>query len=238
MDITQIVSLAMAHKWLAVAVVVIGWFTQMTRPESKFPITVISDRWRPLIAAALGIVTYTLTLRQNGETWADAALNGFKTGVFTAGFYSLVVGAIFNGKVPAWANALALIFPPPQPPSANGPGAAPPGKLPSTPPPALKRLAIALAFICALGAIGESTEGCKDVQSAENGIFTATQILCMGAALATDVLSGQPQAIAQQLENDCGILQQYEPQIIDFINQFDAKKKAYKLAHTVDGGGK
>ena len=78
MDYAQLLALAQTHQWLALAVLIIGWITEMSRPESKFPIN-IPDRFRPLFASIVGAIYGVLLLRQQGDTWQTAMIDGFKS---------------------------------------------------------------------------------------------------------------------------------------------------------------
>lgn len=114
MDPTQLLSLLTAHNYLALAVVVIGYVVQITRPDSKFPLSIPPIYGRdpkPLVALLAGIAYGALIAVQGGDTWQQALLHGAKVGLFTAGLYAVVIKFVFNGNAPAWLNAIALIFP-------------------------------------------------------------------------------------------------------------------------------
>jgi len=119
MDPSQLLDLLTSHNYLALAVVLIGWSVQMLGPDSKFPLTIplIAGRDpKPLIVAVLSMAYAVVVAVSGGSSWADALKHGALTGLLTMGLFDLVVKFAFNGNVPAWLNALALIFPKKDPP--------------------------------------------------------------------------------------------------------------------------
>jgi len=106
----QILALFIAHKWMALAIVTIGYLTRLSKDDSRFPVT-IPSRWRPVVPLVLGQVYAALVASQGGMPWKQAVMVGLTTSVWTLGLYALVIGALFNGNEPQWLKTLALVLP-------------------------------------------------------------------------------------------------------------------------------
>ncbi len=116
----QLAKLFTDHKYIPIAIVLIGWLTSLTSDWSKFPIT-IPGRYQPLVAAGLGIVYGMLEKIDSGTVWWKAILGGLLVGLATGGLYDVVINAIFAGKVPSWLAWLSFAkLAPPPPMSAMG----------------------------------------------------------------------------------------------------------------------
>lgn len=118
--ILKILQLGTDHKYLALAIVVIGWLTSLTSDWSKFPIT-IPGRYQPLIAAVLGISYGVLTKIDSGTVWYKAVFMGLIVGLATGGLYDVVINAIFGGNIPSWLAWLSFAkkSPPAAPPMSG-----------------------------------------------------------------------------------------------------------------------
>lgn len=95
------------HKWLPLAVVVIGWLSSLTSDWSRFPVN-IPDRWRPVVVIVLGQVYAGLSAVAGGTPWRQALLDGFIVSFTTMGLYDLVVKAAFGDKIPRWLSWLSF----------------------------------------------------------------------------------------------------------------------------------
>lgn len=103
----QWLQLGTDHKYLALAIAMIGWMVSLTSDWSKFPITV-PGRYQPLIAVGLGVVYKILLDHQNGTPWWRAIGEGVMIGLVTAGLYDAIIKAIFDGKIPTWMRWLSM----------------------------------------------------------------------------------------------------------------------------------
>lgn len=101
------VKLGTEHKWLALAVVVIGWLTSLTSDWSKFPITV-PGRWQPAVAAGLGLVYGVLQKVDDGMPLQKALIGGLLVALATGGLFDLVVNGALDGRVPPWLGWLSF----------------------------------------------------------------------------------------------------------------------------------
>jgi hypothetical protein len=121
----QLLALASAHNYLALAILTIGWVLRLLSPQSKFPVTLplIAGRdARPLVGAVLGLTYGILVAHKAGEAWLPAIEHGAMTGLLTLGLFDLIVKFVWNGKAPSWIDALAGVFPkakPPEDPAKN-----------------------------------------------------------------------------------------------------------------------
>lgn len=111
MDLTTILAFVadfQGHKWLPLAVLLIGYLTTLMSDTSKFPIN-IPDRWKPVLVVGLGQVYAVLTAASGGDTWSHAVWSGAVAAFGTMGLFDLLVRAIFNGNLPKWLAWLAVI---------------------------------------------------------------------------------------------------------------------------------
>jgi hypothetical protein len=98
--ITQLLALAKAHSWVALAALVIGLLVRLVRDDSTvawFPIT-IPSRWRPLIALGLGIVSGILNALVAKVDWPAAIVGGVVSAVTAMGGHAIVINALRNGR--------------------------------------------------------------------------------------------------------------------------------------------
>lgn len=122
------------HKWLPLAVVVISYLVSLTNDWSKFPVTV-PDRWKPVVALALGQAYAVLSATAGGTPWKLAVRDGVIAAFVTMGAYDVVVKALYGDKpIPRWLAWLSLgkmdhpaiakkVTTPPPPPAAPPPPA-------------------------------------------------------------------------------------------------------------------
>jgi hypothetical protein len=98
--LTQLLALAKAHSWVALAALVIGLLVRLVRDDSTvawFPVT-IPSRWRPLIALGLGIVSGVLNQLVLKVDWATAIVGGIVSAVTAMGGHAVVINALRNGR--------------------------------------------------------------------------------------------------------------------------------------------
>ena len=108
--IDVLIQSALAHRWLGLAIVIIGWLTRIVSSDSAFPVT-IPTRWKPVLVIILGQAYGALTLILGGASWQSAVIDGLMVAFCTMGLFDLVIKAIFNGNEPRWIKILALVFP-------------------------------------------------------------------------------------------------------------------------------
>ncbi len=68
-------ALASAHKWLLLAATLIGVGVRLTKPDVRW-VPNVAARWRPLVAAGLGVVTSCADKIVSGGSWQDAVKFG------------------------------------------------------------------------------------------------------------------------------------------------------------------
>jgi hypothetical protein len=98
--ITQILALAKAHSWVALAALIIGLLVRLVRDDSTvawFPIT-IPSRWRPLIALGLGMVSGVLNQLIAKVDWPSAIVGGVVSAVTAMGGHAILINALRNGR--------------------------------------------------------------------------------------------------------------------------------------------
>lgn len=108
--ISQILTLATGHKWLPLAIVVVGLLVSWTSDTSKFPVN-IPDRYKPLVAIVLGQAYAVLEAVQGGSSWTTAVGHGVLVALSSAGLANLISTTIFNGNVPSWLSWVTALDP-------------------------------------------------------------------------------------------------------------------------------
>jgi hypothetical protein len=98
------------HKWMPLAILVIGYLVTLTSDTSKFPVN-IPDKWKPVVAIVLGEVYSTLIAISDGTNWKAAVWHGLVTAMATSGLFDLVINGFFNGNLPKWLKWIAFIDP-------------------------------------------------------------------------------------------------------------------------------
>lgn len=224
-----VLDLLSAHNWIALAALVATFvLTRLSKDDTTFPLN-ISSRWRPVFAFVTGEVLVAattaiynaataghVTVRQALQAGAIAGLGAILTHVFG-------VQVLRGGRDVPVPSKLS-VRPPPPPGGPSVVDVPPPPKTPTTfQRRTLSELA-AVAVVALTGVFGSA--GCKNVQQAENGVFTGEQILCLSATLAADVLSGNEQQVATELVQACQIAPTLTQDVITFINAFSAHRAA------------
>lgn len=106
MDLSQVWTLLVAHAWIPVAVLVVGYLVRLTADDTKFPVT-IAPQWHPVIAIGLADLLILL------KAWPDwrAALNP----AMLIALGALIGKAYYANKPePAWLVWLAAVVPMPE----------------------------------------------------------------------------------------------------------------------------
>jgi hypothetical protein len=98
------------HKWMALAIVVIGYLVLLTKNTSKFPIN-IPARFKPLVVIVLGQGYAVLEAINGGSPWKTAVSHGVWVAFGSMGIFDVIVNSIFNGKLPKWLAWLSFVDP-------------------------------------------------------------------------------------------------------------------------------
>lgn len=97
MDLNAIILLATEHKWIALSAVVVGFLVRLTKDDNVFPVY-IDARWRPVVAAVLGVASGCLDAIANGTPWANALVGGVVAAALAALGHGAFVSALAGGK--------------------------------------------------------------------------------------------------------------------------------------------
>lgn len=213
MDADQLVSFILEKKWLALAILVIGYITRLLSDDSKFPVSVPA-RFHPLVVTVLGQVLGALMMIQGGASWKVAVLTGLAVSFCTMGLFDLLVKAIFNGSPPWWIDILALVFP-----KSSG------GKLPPPPkvPPGLGVLTLLLAFLLT---------ACSWLNQNASIFPTPKMIFCV----ANEVNNGDTDP--KQIIKACPDVAQLALDDLQKLIDGEIAAKAARAASAADGGAK
>lgn len=175
--ILKIMQLGTDHKYIPIAIIVIGWLVALTSDWSRFPINV-PGRFQPLVAAMLGIAYGALHQIDGGMVWWKAIGGGLVVGLTTGGLYDVVINAVFDGNVPSWLAWLAFAkkSPPAMPPMSEHGKHADDPKTPVNP--GGMRWSFKLAFAAALTSFLMACGLLTPAQEAK-GILVAKDIACV-----------------------------------------------------------
>lgn len=110
-DVQRLLADFQAHRWLPVAVVVLGYLVRLVRCDSRFPIN-LPPRWQPVVAIVLGQAYAVVVAVTGGMRWPWAIVEGFIVAFTTMGLWDLLVKAIWNGHEPTWMKRAAMASPP------------------------------------------------------------------------------------------------------------------------------
>lgn len=80
MTVEAVLTLVMAHRWVALTAVAIGALVRLTKEDTVVPIDVPA-RWRPLLAFALGQASAVLEHLAAGAPWGAAVVDGLAASV-------------------------------------------------------------------------------------------------------------------------------------------------------------
>lgn len=95
-----------AHKWLPLAVLVVGVLTRALKDDTKLPIN-IPARWQPVVVLAFSFAYAALQAYASGAPWQTAVKDAATIAVVTMGAFDILVKAVFNGNdAPAWLSFL------------------------------------------------------------------------------------------------------------------------------------
>lgn len=97
MKLDTILPFLLAHKWLALAVVVVGAIVRLSKSDAKFPLDVPA-KWRPLLSVALGLGLGVLERRAAGKTWFEAINSGLLVGSIPILAHGLGIEWLRKGK--------------------------------------------------------------------------------------------------------------------------------------------
>lgn len=96
----QIIDLAVAHKWLALAAVIIGLFVRLLKSDNAFPLTIPDawKKWKPAVAIGLGLLAGVLDKIATGTPWRDAMIAGLITGLIPVIGHQVGIEWLRDGK--------------------------------------------------------------------------------------------------------------------------------------------
>ena len=125
--IDDVLTLAVQHKWIPFAAVIIGGVVRVLKSDS--PIYDVPARWRPWLALALGAVAGVLQAVMGGATWTKALVDGLSAALIAIAGHDLGVESLRAGKEPFGGSSSQPPPPPARPasppplpasPTANG----------------------------------------------------------------------------------------------------------------------
>jgi hypothetical protein len=132
LDADTLIKTVMAKRWLAAAIVVLGYMTRLVRDDSRFPVT-LNKRWHPVFVVLFSQAFFVACAVEQGTPVKSAAVTALVVAFSTMGLFDLVMKALLNGNEPAWMKWLALavekqpVIPPPDTlPEVEVPTQAPP----------------------------------------------------------------------------------------------------------------
>lgn len=98
--LTNLLALVNAHKWVAVASIVVGLLVRMTKDDpivAWFPVA-IPARYRPLIAFGLGMISGALQKLAEGIDWPTALVGGAVSAALAMSAHAVVISSLRNGR--------------------------------------------------------------------------------------------------------------------------------------------
>lgn len=155
----QVLALIAAHKWLALASVLIGLLVRLAKSDTPIVVRgkrlVIPARARPWVVAGLAIAAGGIDKVASGATWKQAATFAFFSGVLPMLGHIYGVESLLGGEEIPLPDAPKDPPPPAAPPPAptDGPDATPPSGTP-IPPIAARWSLRLLAFGFAISLLG------------------------------------------------------------------------------------
>lgn len=108
----HIVDLALDHKWIGLAALVIGAVVRVLKIDAPPHWLVVPSRWRPILALALGLVAGVLDKVSSGAAWMPAILGGLLAAVTAIASHDVVIEGLRGGKeigAPKTAAAATLL---------------------------------------------------------------------------------------------------------------------------------
>ena len=93
----QFIALLAAHKWIALAAIVIGAVVRLLKSDGPIPLTVPS-RWRPVLAVVLGVIAGVFDKVASGGAWTQAILGGLLAALTAISSHDVVIEGLRGGK--------------------------------------------------------------------------------------------------------------------------------------------
>lgn len=96
----QILDLVVAHKWVALAALVIGALVRLLRDDNRFPLT-LPPKWKaakPWIAIGLGLLAGVLDGVAGGATWTESIVSGIVAGLLPIVGHQVGIEWLRDGK--------------------------------------------------------------------------------------------------------------------------------------------
>lgn len=113
-DIFQVLQDIQSKKWLALAVLVLGYLSTLFSNASRFPVN-IPERFRPLLVILFGQGYAVVEAVASGENWQPAVGHGIVLAFMTLGLGTVLEHVIFPNGLPTWLSwAKVLAFVPPK----------------------------------------------------------------------------------------------------------------------------
>lgn len=97
MDMTDLLNLLLAHKWIPAAALAIGFVVRVLKSDTVLPFQ-IPARARVWAAFGFGIVAGVLDKVASGDTWQNAIVGGLLAGVTSVTGHELIVESLRGGK--------------------------------------------------------------------------------------------------------------------------------------------
>lgn len=97
MQLDQLLELARAHKWAALAAFLIYWIVRLLKSDTKIPID-IPPRGRAPLALALGVLAGVLDKFAQGTTWTDALTWGIGAAMFAIFGHNIITQSLLGGR--------------------------------------------------------------------------------------------------------------------------------------------
>lgn len=119
MQSNSLAALVAAHKWYALAAIVVGFLIRILKDDTKLP--TIPARVRPWISVAAGIVALALDKLAAGASWKIALVNGAIVGGLPIVAHQLGIESVLGGKEVPLPAALLAKEDGPKPPTGTPP---------------------------------------------------------------------------------------------------------------------
>ncbi|WP_394847415.1 hypothetical protein LZC95_08110 [Pendulispora brunnea] len=94
--IEEVIGLALDHKWVPVAALIIGAIIRVLK--SARPIGIVPPAWRPWLALALGAVAGVLQAVLAGSSWTKAVTDGLVAAMTAIAGHDLVIESLRGGR--------------------------------------------------------------------------------------------------------------------------------------------
>src|SRR5258708_36951066 len=118
----QILLLVSAHKWIALAALVVGALMRLLKAgKLGAPMAKLPARWRPMVAVGLGTLAGVLDAGGNGTKWQVAVGGGVISAALAVMGHDVIVEGFMGGTEPA-SGMLDKTKNKPAPPPVGGDG--------------------------------------------------------------------------------------------------------------------